>query len=453
MDHEKGKILLVDNQPIILKYVGDLLEKNGYFVKTAEDGLTAIDLLKDFSPDFLIVDLIMPNIDGARLCKIIRQDPRFQNTPLFVLSAVAAEYSCNLKELGADLCIAKGPLPEMGHHILEALSHSGRPVDPKNTDRIVGADRLYPRQATMELVTANKHYESILEHISDGILEISRDGRIIFANSASAACFSTSKESLLGTDFLSWFDQTNQETAARAVEMPDSEQEKDSLRQGDRFLSIKAVPMKEDGDIRVVLLKNITKYEQTKQALEDANSALEKANQELRTLARTDTLTRIANRRWFDERLKEEWKRMHRENSELSLLLCDVDNLKQFNDGYGHMAGDECLKAVAQTIGAQTRRPADLAARYGGDEFALMLPNTSCQGAIHIANQLRQKVFEMDLRAITGAEQVSISLSIGIASANPRASRSVEQLLTVADDAMYEAKNQGRNRVVSKDIK
>jgi len=445
VNDEKKKILIVDNQPIILKYVSDLLEKKGYRVKTAEDGLGALDAIKEFIPDFFLLDLIMPNIDGATLCGIIRQNPRFQHTPVFILSAIAAEYTCNLKELGADLCIAKGPLPEMGNHILDALAHSGRVFDSENGVEVVGVENLYPRQATKELVKANRHYEDIFEHVSDGILEISRDGRIVFANSAAATCLSSTKESLLGTDFLSWFDGPIQNAAAHFIEIPQCEEKTNSLRLGEKFLSIKAIPMKTDAGIRVILLKDVTTYELNKQALEEANK-------ELITLARTDPLTRIANRRWFDERLKEEWKRMSREKSHLSLLLCDVDNLKALNDEYGHAVGDECLKRVAQTLAEQTKRPADFAARYGGDEFALVLPNTSSNGAIHIADQIRRQVFDMGVKSKTRGKIASISLSIGIASASPGAGNSVELLLSVADDSMYQAKNQGRNRVVSRNI-
>jgi diguanylate cyclase (GGDEF)-like protein/PAS domain S-box-containing protein len=434
---EKEKtILVVDNQPLILKYVSDLLEKNGYRVKTAEDGLSAIDILKTFSPDYFLVDLIMPNIDGATLCKIIRQDHRFQSTPLFILSAVAAEYSVNLNELGANLCIAKGPLQEMGHNILEALAHTKLQTDPEKPVKVIGAENLHPRRASKELITSNKHYEDILEHISDGILEINKDGRIIFINSTAANCLSSSKEKLLGTEFIIWFDEQVRKTVLRYIESTEAEETTDPIRQGERFLSIKTMPVKSGTDIRVILIRDVTKDEISKQTLI--------------ALSRTDPLTKIGNRRWFDERLKEEWKRMLRENSELSLLLCDVDNLKEINDSYGHSLGDECLRAVAKTLATQTKRPADFSARYGGDEFALILPNTHEKGALHIADQLREKVFNMEIEGITGSEKAKISLSIGIATARPKANESFEILLTVADDAMYQAKNEGRNRVVSK---
>jgi diguanylate cyclase (GGDEF)-like protein len=196
----------------------------------------------------------------------------------------------------------------------------------------------------------------------------------------------------------------------------------------------------------VILINDVTDYEQTRQALEESNN-------ELKMLARSDSLTKIANRRWFDDRLREEWRRMKREKSELSLLLCDVDNLKEFNDRHGHLVGDECLKAVARAIAAQTKRPADLAARYGGDEFAIILPNTSSEGAGQIAGQLSKKLHDLKLGGGTETLKASVSMSIGISSARPSSGKyTVENLLSNADDAMYEAKKLGKDRVVTKSL-
>lgn len=436
----KDKVLVVDNHPVILKYVSDLLQKHGYQVETAQDGLSALDRLETFSPDVILIDLIMPNIDGASLCRIIRRDPRFRKTPLFVLSAAAAEESCNLRAIGADLCIAKGPLPEMGRNVLHAVAHSDDPT-MQAEGQVLGVNSLYPRQITGELLTANRHLESVLEHISDGILEISRDGRIIHTNSRAAAYLSSTREEMLGSDFLSWFEGKNRKVASRLVKAETQETKTEAIRQEQRYLSIRAIPMAPDESVRVILLTDVTEYERTRKALE-------KANKEQKLLARTDPLTKIANRRWFDDRLKAEWKRMRREKGELALVLCDVDNFKEFNDRNGHMAGDRCLKAVGRAIAAQTKRPADLAARYGGDEFALILPNTSVEGAKHIADALSREVWDLELRGQSGNKSVSISLSIGIAIGIPGGEFTIEDLLSIADAALYEAKNQGRNRVV-----
>ena len=119
---------------------------------------------------------------------------------------------------------------------------------------------------------------------------------------------------------------------------------------------------------------------------------LEIANRELERLASLDGLSQIANRRCFDQQLAQEWKRLQREQLPLSLILCDIDFFKVYNDTYGHQAGDECLRQVAYTIHQAVRRPADFTARYGGEEFAVILPNTEATGAVRVAEKIRAQV-------------------------------------------------------------
>ena len=122
---------------------------------------------------------------------------------------------------------------------------------------------------------------------------------------------------------------------------------------------------------------------------------LEKANQELHRLTIIDGLTQIANRRRFDECLKQEWVRMARAKLPLSIIMCDVDCFKLYNDHYGHLLGDDCLRSVSRAIGYCAKRPADLAARYGGEEFAVLLPSTNTEGAVFVAESIRMKVQDL----------------------------------------------------------
>jgi diguanylate cyclase (GGDEF)-like protein len=177
-----------------------------------------------------------------------------------------------------------------------------------------------------------------------------------------------------------------------------------------------------------------------------AESALTQANEELRRLAFIDGLTQIANRRCFDEQLQSCWQRLKREQQPLSLILCDVDYFKRYNDRYGHQAGDDCLVQVAQAIAVVVKRPADLAARYGGEEFAILLPNTPMNGAMEVARQIRDQVQAQKL--IHEASEVSpyVSLSLGIATMMPQEGFVPGELLATADQALYKAKDQGRNQ-------
>lgn len=174
---------------------------------------------------------------------------------------------------------------------------------------------------------------------------------------------------------------------------------------------------------------------------------LDAANQELQRQSAVDGLTGIANRRRFDDTLAREWRRCLRAGKSLTLMICDVDYFKQYNDSYGHQTGDECLKKVARQLSEQLRRPADLVARYGGEEFAAILPETDSKGSVLLAEDMRRAI---ELQAIPHAGSAvapTVTVSIGIASDRPQRGGRPETLLEAADQALYAAKRLGRNRV------
>jgi diguanylate cyclase (GGDEF)-like protein/PAS domain S-box-containing protein len=175
---------------------------------------------------------------------------------------------------------------------------------------------------------------------------------------------------------------------------------------------------------------------------------LEHANQELEKLAVIDDLTKIANRRKFDQYLEKEWKRLTREKNPLSLILCDVDYFKLYNDTYGHQAGDRCLSEVAKAISKVIKRPADLVARYGGEEFAIILPNTDVGGAKYLARQVRLQIEALKIPHINSKIDLYVTLSLGVASCIPNASLGFYALVAAADKGLYQAKALGRNQVV-----
>lgn len=179
--------------------------------------------------------------------------------------------------------------------------------------------------------------------------------------------------------------------------------------------------------------------------LDDTETRLRQANQELLRLASVDGLTLVANRRRMDEYLDKEWRRSRREGWPLSVIICDVDHFKGFNDLNGHPAGDRLLRAVAGLISDLCRRPGDLTARYGGDEFVVLLPNTELEGAAELAETIRTKAGGLALPRPAGGR--AISLSCGVAATSPSDDLNSYQVLDRADRALYLAKQQGRNRV------
>jgi diguanylate cyclase (GGDEF)-like protein len=173
--------------------------------------------------------------------------------------------------------------------------------------------------------------------------------------------------------------------------------------------------------------------------------ALQKANQKLHKLASIDGLTQVSNRRQFDEHLKQEWNRLIRDPHPLSLILCDIDYFKAYNDTYGHPAGDECLKKVAQAICHAVKRPADLVARYGGEEFAAILPHTTSQGALSVARNIQREIQQLDIEHSASDVCENITLSLGICTVIPTQEDSLDALISSADKALYQAKQTGRN--------
>jgi diguanylate cyclase (GGDEF)-like protein len=171
------------------------------------------------------------------------------------------------------------------------------------------------------------------------------------------------------------------------------------------------------------------------------------AEEELRVLARTDGLTGLNNRRTFEEHAEEEWRRAQRNAWTLSMLLIDVDSFKGFNDLYGHSAGDDALTAVARCIAQSVRRPGDTAARYGGEEFAVLLPDTDETGAAFIAEKIRAAVQALQLRHVASSHHV-LTVSIGLATTQGQAFATNRALVNAADEALYEAKDAGRNCVL-----
>ena len=207
-----------------------------------------------------------------------------------------------------------------------------------------------------------------------------------------------------------------------------------------------------------VLLQRVKRLLQTRWAMNELKRQIEKerllteqleiANQKLKKIASVDELTQIANRRSFDLYLKREWHRMSREKAYLSLMLCDVDFFKFYNDTYGHQAGDRCLQKVASVLKQNAKRPADLVARYGGEEFVIVLSRTTAKGAMEIGENIRQEIKELEISHASSQISPVVTVSIGIASIVPIPNFPAEKLIAKADEALYWAKEQGRDRVV-----
>jgi two-component system cell cycle sensor histidine kinase/response regulator CckA len=208
----KGKVLVVDNHPMIQKYMTDLLEKEGYEVRSAVDGISALDVLGSYVPDILFVDLVMPNISGEKLCRIIRNVPRLKDVFICILSAIAAEQEVDCTQFGANACIAKGPLNKMSRYVFSVLEEAESGALYACGGKTLGLEEVYKRHITKELLSSKRHFEIILDNMSQGILELTPDGRIVYVNPLALSMIATPEENLLGMKFPDLFHEEYRKT-------------------------------------------------------------------------------------------------------------------------------------------------------------------------------------------------------------------------------------------------
>ena len=185
--------------------------------------------------------------------------------------------------------------------------------------------------------------------------------------------------------------------------------------------------------------------EKMQEQLSAINNELAHSNRELKRLSSMDGLTGLANRREFDTTLKQEWQRATRTELPLSLLFADIDYFKRYNDSYGHQAGDDCLKKIADSLQHTVHRPADLVSRYGGEEFVMILPDTTSGGALAVAEKVLAHIADLNIPHKHSDAVDHVTLSIGVATLCPEEGSSPDELVEAADKALYKAKENGRN--------
>lgn len=201
-------------------------------------------------------------------------------------------------------------------------------------------------------------------------------------------------------------------------------------------------------DVHQLLIAQAQIHELAVELLNELYQELGTAHQELKRQACLDGLTQVANRRHFQEYLQQEWLQIGRQAAPISLILADVDYFKQYNDTYGHQAGDDCLRQVANAMKRAVKRSTDLVARYGGEEFAVILPYTDISGAIQVAEKIQQQIQTLGIVHEASSVNSYLTLSLGVASTLAEDDQTSEMLIAAADQALYQAKTSGRNRLV-----
>ncbi len=271
-------ILVIDNDPIFLKFVEKFLIEEGHTVLTAHDGLSALDSLESFTPEFFFIDYVMPNIDGKAFCHLVRNDPQYKSVYIALLSAIAAEEWTDLKDIGADACIAKGPLSKMKGYLAEVLTDPVGAAKYCAAGNIIGMEDVYPRLITKELLDSRKHFELLLDKMSEGILELNEDNRVVLVNPTAEKILDQSSNSMLGC-LLGDLLPRSQNIIVDRLLREKSQSQTQGLSTGlieisHQFITIKVVPLMSADNHSLIILNDISDHKRAENSLRETNEFL-----------------------------------------------------------------------------------------------------------------------------------------------------------------------------------
>jgi signal transduction histidine kinase/ActR/RegA family two-component response regulator len=272
---KKKKILVVEDNRAMLNFLIKTLEREGHQVVSAQDGLSALDILTSFTPDIMLFDLIMPNIDGRKLCQIVRRMQHLAGCYIIILSAAVAEMDFDYVEIGADTYIAKGPFRKMAEYVLTAVKESDTCRMKEKPKHIIGLDDVHARQITKELLSRNRHMETILDNITEGILEL-YSKRVVYANSTAVSLLSVPQEELLGASLPDVFDKiagskTDLELLLKLITDNSFEIDQNaSVEINKRQVIFRSMPVKEEALTTIILIKDVTERKRMQLQLQHA---------------------------------------------------------------------------------------------------------------------------------------------------------------------------------------
>ena len=267
----KKKILIVDDNRLLRKFLSTHLGKEGHHVQTAEDGFAAMECLSTFTPDIMFIDLFMPKIDGERLCQIIRSRKELASCYVVILSAGIAETGKDYTKIGANACIAKGSFSSMAENVLTAVQNADTPAKENRQEPIIGLDSVYSRQLTKELISKNRHLETILESMTEGFLEVFSE-RVVFANQAAVDMLNTSMEDLLYAFPPDLFKgRARKHIEALLSDAPPSASEQDATFDvSRRKITIKNYPVEGEPGTLIFILSDVTEQKTLEEKLQQA---------------------------------------------------------------------------------------------------------------------------------------------------------------------------------------
>lgn len=485
-----SRILVADDDPSVLESVAWLLKENGYEVIPAAGGVSCLEQLEKRTPDLLLLDVQMPDLDGFQVLERIKSEERWRDLPVLMLSAQPPEEgSVRALGLGASDFIRKPYRPK---ELLARVQAQLRVGAVLRTTRQALARTEEALTRAQQDADSRRKLVDILHEVTGDLsvtelfhLLVRRAARALNVSHCSVVLARPGESTAIVTaayenptlhqlqiqlerypeirealdtgrpvlvedlDTHPLYETTRQRWGIEGIEVP--------------IRSVIALPFSvERGQYGVFLVRRTRDQEALGPAdLEFAQAVITAAvaviqraqmvestmadNARLEQLAQTDPLTQLLNRRALSERISAEMERAIRYDSTLALLMIDIDHFKRVNDSYGHLVGDDVLRDVGQLL-LETIRGSDIVARYGGEEFLLLLPETDDTGAEAFAERIRESV-ERRAFGDDGGLGLSLTVSIGIAVYPAARIESVEDLFARADAALYRAKADGRNRV------
>ncbi|MCC0176866.1 diguanylate cyclase [Waterburya agarophytonicola K14] len=456
--HQKNyqeRILIVDDLPENVRLLSSLLQDQGYKINSATNGNMALSIIQTEHIDLILLDIMLPIIDGYQVCRILKSQAETKHIPIIFLSGLDSELDKveAFKAGGVDYITKPFFLEEVVFRVkaqLDAIANQ------RKFKQILNQEIIEREIAERELNKSRALLTGVLNSSLDGVaaFEAIRDRqnkiidfRWLIANPVAAMTVGETTQTLEGRRlflenspdhlFDGLFDLFVQVVETCTVLEEEYYYNHNSLKLWFHVVAVKL------GDGFAMTFRDISDRKQIE-------ITLKKANLRLTYQANIDSLTQIANRRRFDEYITQEWSRCAREREYLSLILCDIDYFKAYNDTYGHQAGDNCLYEVAQGIERAVKRPADVAFRYGGEEFAVILPHTEGQGAIRVAEEIHQQIKNLQILHAGSEIGNTLSMSLGVSSIIPDTRSAPHTLIEAADTALYDSKLKGRNRVMYK---
>ncbi|MBS3740981.1 MAG: PAS domain S-box protein [Candidatus Cloacimonetes bacterium] len=311
------------------------------------------------------------------------------------------------------------------------------------------------KNAEKKLRQSEEKYRRIFETSRDAIYRSTPDGKFLDMNQAGLEMLGYTKQEILNLEVndiyynpeerLDFIKKMNENGYVKDYELALKTKEGEKLY----CLISSTVARGDKGEIISYegIIKDITERKKAELALKKSQEKYKQLSEKMRRASVTDELTGVANRRHFNEHLEKEWKRAIRENEPISLIIFDVDYFKTYNDNFGHLEGDKCLEKIAKATKDIFKRPADLFARYGGDEFTAILPNTDKKGVLFLAEECRRCVEILKIENKNSPVSDYVTITLGCATLQPNLASKSEKLIKKADNALYKAKQEGRNRV------